>query len=116
MTDTPTVPAVVTLSDASVDAIARRVIELQGTAPAAAASLPRMMTSDEVMQVLGYSRKGSFMAAARAANVPMARINARKFAFAPADVAAWLERAKAQRHAVTVTTVAAERRRVRAAA
>lgn len=113
MSEAPTVPAVVTLSDASVDAVARRVLELQGVAQVTT-RLPQMQTSVQVMRAMGYSDRGAFLEAARAAGVPLVRINARKFVFHPDDVAAWIKRGQAQRHAVIFTTAAAERERLRA--
>lgn len=56
--------------------------------------LPRLLSSAEVMALLGYSETEPFLAAARAAKCPMVRINSRKILFDPADVAAWLQRLK----------------------
>lgn len=60
--------------------------------PTKAHGLPRLLTSREVMETLGYNDLGSFLAFARAQGLPFIRINARKFAFEEAAVRAWLDR------------------------
>lgn len=74
-----------------VSGVVSRMAALLTTAPQ---PLPRLLSSAEVMELLGYSETEPFLAAARAAKCPMVRINARKILFDPTDVAAWLQRLK----------------------
>lgn len=62
--------------------------------PAPPAAMPELLTSEQVMRLLGYSETEPLLAAARKAKCPMIRINARKILFDPTDVAAWLQRLK----------------------
>ena len=56
--------------------------------------LRRMLTSTEVMGMLGYEDRAAFFAAVRTAKCPMVVINARKIVFDEADIAEWISQLK----------------------
>ena len=56
--------------------------------------LPRLLSSREVMNMLGYTETGPFLEAARKAGCPIVTINARKILFDQEDLRTWLEKRK----------------------
>lgn len=86
--------------------------------PAPAPAMPELLSSAEVMALLGYSETEPFLAAARRAKCPMIRVNARKILFDRADVCAWLQALKAATPApkITIEVVGPRRSRERRAA
>lgn len=85
--------------------------------PAAPQALPTLLSTEQVMQLLGYSETEPFLAAARRAKCPMIKINARKILFDAADVRTWLEQLKSAAVAPVITIeVGGRRRRERRAA
>ena len=54
----------------------------------------RLITSQELARILGYSSRPAFWEAVRRAGIPFIRINARRFMFDEAEVEAWLEKRK----------------------
>lgn len=50
------------------------------------------LKTEAVMALLGYTDKGGFLAAARAAGIPFLRINSRNFKWEESAVQAWIDR------------------------
>lgn len=51
----------------------------------------RLLKASEVQHLLGYTNKGAFFAAVRAAGVPFIKFNQRRILFEEAAVQAWLD-------------------------